>query len=233
MVVVRCPDTPWLVGVTGEVVSTESTIAAAHPITILSERFGRLSFEADEIEPDEEAVYPRRLRLPSGSDRGSEGAGMSDVATCRAIIQTVVRWLIIRCEWGPEHQQNWVRNALKVLADPILLADVDHSALLERLLAGKAPLPIPPPLRFGYPWYDLVESGAGEAAEVHAHGDYLVICQYPWRILERVSDREYVVTYGDVEAAAGRWRVRQTGTHEQHFGALQPIWRIERLDGTA
>jgi hypothetical protein len=32
-------------------------------------------------------------------------------------------------------------------------ADVDHSALLRRLLAGKEPLPEPPPLKNGYPDY--------------------------------------------------------------------------------
>lgn len=36
-------------------------------------------------------------------------------------------------------------------------ADIDHSALLNRLLSGKEPLPEPPPLFYGYPCYGLEE----------------------------------------------------------------------------
>jgi hypothetical protein len=35
--------------------------------------------------------------------------------------------------------------------------DVDHSALLRRLLSGKLAHPEPPPKRFGYPAWELVE----------------------------------------------------------------------------
>ena len=53
VVVVRCDDTPWLVGVTGEVVSAQSRVPDAHPITVRSDRLGHLAFEADELEPVE------------------------------------------------------------------------------------------------------------------------------------------------------------------------------------
>ncbi len=36
-------------------------------------------------------------------------------------------------------------------------ADIDHSALLNRLLSGKEPFPEPPPLFYGYPCYELEE----------------------------------------------------------------------------
>lgn len=45
-------------------------------------------------------------------------------------------------------------------------ADVDHSALLNRLLSGKEPLPEPPPLFYGYPAY-LLEEGEPNVAKVH------------------------------------------------------------------
>ena len=35
--------------------------------------------------------------------------------------------------------------------------DVDHSALLRRILSGKKPLPQPPPKRYSYPCYSLGE----------------------------------------------------------------------------
>jgi hypothetical protein len=43
-------------------------------------------------------------------------------------------------------------------------ADADHSSLLRRLLSGKPKLPKPPPLRFGYPDYEL-----GEGKEIRIH----------------------------------------------------------------
>jgi hypothetical protein len=44
-----------------------------------------------------------------------------------------------------------------------LVIHVDHSSLLRRLLHGKEPLPRPPPLSCGYPWYELIETGEGIA----------------------------------------------------------------------
>jgi hypothetical protein len=45
-------------------------------------------------------------------------------------------------------------------------SDVDHSALLHRLLEGKDPLPDPPPRSMSYPWYELIEKGEA-IAEIH------------------------------------------------------------------
>lgn len=39
-------------------------------------------------------------------------------------------------------------------------ADVTHSALLSRLLSGKAPTGHVPPLAFAYPWHELEEGNA-------------------------------------------------------------------------
>lgn len=47
-----------------------------------------------------------------------------------------------------------------------LLADISHSALLDRLLSGKAALPTPPPKSFSYPWYALIENGRDDNCEV-------------------------------------------------------------------
>jgi hypothetical protein len=43
-------------------------------------------------------------------------------------------------------------------------ADVTHSALLQRLLSGKPPLPKAPPKRFSYPCYEL---GEGKPVKIH------------------------------------------------------------------
>lgn len=56
----------------------------------------------------------------------------------------------------------WVETARAAGYEPIarwdnFLAEVDHSALLQRLLQGKLPLPVPPPKRHAYPDYEAVE----------------------------------------------------------------------------
>ena len=45
-------------------------------------------------------------------------------------------------------------------------ASIDHSSLLRRLLSGKGALTSPPPLRFGYPAWELVESEEIEIQEI-------------------------------------------------------------------
>lgn len=45
-------------------------------------------------------------------------------------------------------------------------ADVDHSSLLRRLLAGKSPHAEPPPKRFSYPAWELVESEEIEVQDI-------------------------------------------------------------------
>lgn len=48
-----------------------------------------------------------------------------------------------------------------------LWADIDHSALLLRLLSGKKLLPKPPPRAFSYPWYALGEGSRCHYMELH------------------------------------------------------------------
>lgn len=47
-------------------------------------------------------------------------------------------------------------------------ADADHSALLQRVLSGKDPLPKPPPTKMSTPWYEL---GEGEKIELDPNFD--------------------------------------------------------------
>ncbi len=62
--------------------------------------------------------------------------------------QQMSRWLRIRAQYPDRHGP---------LTDPRVLtqlgADVDHSALLFRLLRGREPLPEPPPKEHAYPVY--------------------------------------------------------------------------------
>lgn len=67
-------------------------------------------------------------------------------------------------------------------------ADIEHSALLSRLLDGNDALPEPPPRMFSYPNYELVETGIyypHEAGESKSQADKVFIDQSLWNIVER------------------------------------------------
>ena len=81
--------------------------------------------------------------------------------------------------------------------EPTGSADLHHSALLQRLLAGKDPLPLPPPRRFSYPDYSLAEGTEVRPEEIACYregtaepispsdaqsGDSVVIDQNSWRV---------------------------------------------------
>ena len=140
-------------------------------------------------------------------------------------IEAFFQWLKI-CE-AQGYDLPMDRRSLKIRAD--------HSALLERLLEGKEPLQEPPPRAFGYPWYDLVETGEGDAMEVFEAEGGLVINQEPWIILQRVeADCEWIVTYeyksrmsGEVQVkrSNGRWCVTP-GKVRDHVRR----WIVKRID---
>ena len=61
------------------------------------------------------------------------------------ICQKMRIWLETRKKWQPT--ENWLPS------DP----DISKSALFERLMNGKDPLPYPPPVGMSCPWYAIVE----------------------------------------------------------------------------
>ena len=74
-------------------------------------------------------------------------------------------------------------------------ADIDHSALLNRLLSGKEPLPEPPPLFFGYPAYQLEEGEPHVVSSIFYHfndRNCLIINQGNGWIPETELGSEYV-----------------------------------------
>lgn len=99
-------------------------------------------------------------------------------------------------------------------------AEVEHSALLRRLLSGQSALPEPPPRSYSYPWYELIENGIStcECWEMTdeqrsvwgGRGPTLIVNQTPWELLRKEGDT-FIVTH---ERAPGEWRVRP-GTDEE------------------
>jgi len=110
---------------------------------------------------------------------GGGGGAMTDEIQ-QATLNVVKRWLKIRGKPG----------------DTQLCADIDHSALLVRLLDGKEPLPAPPPRANSYPWYDLIESGKGEAMEVWRYPGWPgILCinqSGQWSVIEAHDDGSYL-----------------------------------------
>lgn len=99
--------------------------------------------------------------------------------------------------------------------------EIEKSVLFRRLLAGRPPLAFPPPLRHGFPWYEVIE-GRGEhvvnASEASPEcsiiapgskpGDTCILIDGAfWRVAETVREREeYVVEWGEYPI---QWRLRK------------------------
>lgn len=105
--------------------------------------------------------------------------------------------------------------------------DAEHSALLRRLLAGKEPLPDPPPLADRYPWYALVDAGTDTATDVWDAGDgHLVIRQSRWKIIDRGETWWRVQWRGEGPV----YRVEPTpqDTRGGTATAIKPTWKVRR-----
>jgi len=99
--------------------------------------------------------------------------------------------------------------------------EIEKSVLFRRLLAGRPPLAFPPPLRHGFPWYEVIE-GRGEhvvnASEASSEcsiiapgskpGDTCILIDGAfWRVVETVREREdYIVEWGQYPI---QWRLRK------------------------
>ena len=113
-----------------------------------------------------------------------------------------------------------------------LLSDIMHSRLLRRLLAGKEPLPEPPPTSASQPWYELIEDGHGECYEVYevkpedalypGEPALLVNQDSRWRIINKLSDAEYIARHGKTPS---RYRVWVSKPDEPYL----PRWSIEKI----
>jgi hypothetical protein len=100
--------------------------------------------------------------------------------------------------------------------------DVDHSALLRRLLDGKEPLREPPPLANRTPWYAIVDHGTDTSTDVWDAGDgHLVINQSRWKILEHGAHGWRV----QWKASGPTYRVESVKPEAK---SDKPMWRVTR-----
>lgn len=116
----------------------------------------------------------------------------------RRTVLAVAEWLRVRAEARGDKAGRLLAASLEVNAD--------HSALLERLLEGRQPLPEPPPRAYSYPWYSLIEDGQGYAMEVWRRDDIDAIVGMPSVVVEQ--SRWDLVS----ENGAEDWTIRWPGT---------------------
>jgi len=140
-------------------------------------------------------------------------------------VQCIIDWLKVRENEG----KNFPCSVIE------LEHEIDHSALLRRLIEGKTALPEPPPLSHGYPWYALMDEGEAEPYDVWEADDRtnetfgfkaLVVDQYPWRILDKPAADNFIVTYGSSER---KWRAWVTGISASASGASRPQWKLSLI----
>lgn len=133
----------------------------------------------------------------------------------------------------------WVR--LKALGEHKITlplptpADVDHSSLLLRLLAGKEPFENPPPRAYSYPWYRLLEDEGEDGLhefEIYFNGMKQVnICQGMWDIEAIWGDKIFIVRWpgSDYVFKLSRSTAHVT-TLRDGKGVREPVpgWKMER-----
>lgn len=119
------------------------------------------------------------------------------------IEEAITQWMVLREKWGVSPGRSPYAMA----------ADMGHSALLRRILSGEVIHPEPPPLSHAYPNYQLMDTGMDEPMSVYVcepphvfadKGPCALIEGYSWKILEKLGENEYIVTYWVTDAAQVR-----------------------------
>ncbi|WP_152451098.1 hypothetical protein [Microbulbifer sp. THAF38] len=99
--------------------------------------------------------------------------------------------------------------------------EIEKSVLFRRLLGGRPALAFPPPLRHGFPWYEVIE---GRAEHIVSASETSPECSFIapgckigetcilidgafWRVVETISEREeYIVEWGQYPM---QWRLKK------------------------
>lgn len=126
------------------------------------------------------------------------------------VIKAFDDWLRIRENEGLIFPDNAVQ----------FYADIAHSSLLRRLLKDDKIFDNPPPRAFAYHWYDLLENEKGKPFEVHYNDMFfkfpaLIIDQSVWKIIEHISNDEYICVYSMGRDKKARWS--------------ETKWRVKRM----
>lgn len=93
----------------------------------------------------------------------------------------------------------------------------EKSALFHRLLEGKKALKYAPPTSYSYPWYSVIEDNINHelhmGEEINNYvksenkSDVIIINQTYWKVLEVISSKEILITYGQWEKLGYVWKL--------------------------
>ncbi|WP_444899148.1 hypothetical protein ACJJIX_10110 [Microbulbifer sp. VAAC004] len=121
--------------------------------------------------------------------------------------------------------------------------EIEKSVLFRRLLGGRPALAFPPPLRHGFPWYEVIEgraehivsaSEASPECSIIAPGckigeTCILIDGAFWRVVETISEREeYIVEWGQYPM---QWRLKKHW--EVNYEMTQQLHSFRRDNPTA
>ncbi len=130
-----------------------------------------------------------------------ENHALSD-CEARRVLRCVSEWAVLAIREGYEPAIKGALHEQGAWAN--LPVEIDHSALLKRLIQGKKPLEMAPPRSHSYPWYNLYENGEGNAYEVtvveRPLGEVerpIVIDQGVWMLLQELGANRYVAQWRD------------------------------------
>lgn len=159
-------------------------------------------------------------------------------------VNAALQWVALRLKWESRVEDNindlgW-EEAMKWLLVPNS-PDVHHSALLQRLLSGKEPLPVPPPKSHSYPWYSLIENGYEDLHEAFVYGpseifgkkNMMSICQSLWQVVNEIPGG-YIIRHDKhnplFKITRNTIKLRSIGPDAVDGYVTEPGWRLERLE---
>lgn len=147
----------------------------------------------------------------------------------RGYVRAIQRWVEVRETWGRPSRSS-----------DSFGPDLDHSALFQRIIAGKELFQEPPPLAFSYPNYPLLENGWCEPFEVWVPpagsspsrllgANSIIIDQHRWEIIETVGEEEWIITYliPDRESIRLAWRDGKKVDGQRTIPS-KTRWRVKR-----
>lgn len=124
-----------------------------------------------------------------------------------------------------------------------LMISIRKSALFQRLMEGKEPLPIPPPRAFSYPWYSLIDDGYGYPFEVWKAEDNLFgfpavgIDQSVWKLEQELGEDNFIVSYfygkDNANLSDTKWHVYPVGCRvpqNSFHKSSNYLWKIEKVE---
>jgi hypothetical protein len=142
-------------------------------------------------------------------------------------IMRIAEWISIKEDEAKKADTAFFYGSLKISA-----ADIDHSALLRRLLDGERPFKYPPPRSFSYPWYEVMDGKEHSVMEVWVDSqglaEYVVINQSRWNIL-RKEGNTYIIQQGRDPTEWKLWRrpEEELATDKNVIGGFNE-WKLQR-----